>query len=302
MPKAPQQYHLINSYLTWYEAQAFCRVKYTDLATIDNMNDNSQLVEALGGHVPYSWIGLHKASTRRWMWSDGRGEPQFRKWLEGEPSGHEWCAELSEKGEWNDLSCGEAKGYVCYGGGQNKYVYHSTAKNWFNSQQHCRSVHTDMAYINSDQDNSDVVNLFKTWHGGLVLEKKVWIGLFNDAWMWSDGGKNSFRNWLNNKEYRDNCAAVSSSYQGRWVDTPCNQKNTFVCQGGLKVKKMVMRMMVRSDVNLTDSVNSDALLKQFETRLKLQHLTDFTLSWRRGKDGLIFQRHEELEAKVETGC
>uniref|UniRef100_A0A3Q3E9M7 C-type lectin domain-containing protein n=1 Tax=Labrus bergylta TaxID=56723 RepID=A0A3Q3E9M7_9LABR len=99
---------------TWYDAQKFCRVKYTDLATVGNMDDNDELLTALGHDWTYSWIGLQKGGARRWMWSDGSGPASFYKWNGGEPSGDEWCVELSEEGGWNDLSCEDTKGCVCY--------------------------------------------------------------------------------------------------------------------------------------------------------------------------------------------
>uniref|UniRef100_A0A3Q3GUV0 C-type lectin domain-containing protein n=1 Tax=Labrus bergylta TaxID=56723 RepID=A0A3Q3GUV0_9LABR len=108
------QYHLINSQRSWYDAQKFCRVKYTDLATVGNMDDNDELLTALGHDWTYSWIGLQKGGARRWMWSDGSGPASFYKWNGGEPSGDECCVELSEKGGWNDLSCEDTKGCVCY--------------------------------------------------------------------------------------------------------------------------------------------------------------------------------------------
>ncbi|XP_060887200.1 macrophage mannose receptor 1-like [Labrus mixtus] len=301
-----QQYHLIKSHRSWYDAQRFCRVKYTDLATVGNMDDNDELLTALGHDWTYSWIGLQKGGARRWMWSDGSGPASFYKWHDGEPSGDEWCVEISEKGGWNDLSCADTKGCVCYErqiNGDKRYVYRSDARSWAYSLELCRSEHTDMAYINSEQDMADVIQTIKTWYGSIILEKKVWIGLFSDAWMWADGSQTSFRNWLAYKPDRENCAAVSVRYKGRWVDAQCNQENTFVCQGGLKVKKMVMRMMVRSDLNLTDSKIRDALLKELEARLRLRSVDDFILSWRSDRHGQVFQYYEELKEEVaETGC
>ena len=113
----PQQYHLIKQSLTWYEAQSYCREKYTDLATVNNMDDKSSLDNMLAGHVTNSWIGLQKGGTSRWMWSDGSGIPQFTKWNDGEPNnfgGNEECAEMSETGSWNDIPCEEIKDLVCY--------------------------------------------------------------------------------------------------------------------------------------------------------------------------------------------
>uniref|UniRef100_A0A8C4DME0 C-type lectin domain-containing protein n=1 Tax=Dicentrarchus labrax TaxID=13489 RepID=A0A8C4DME0_DICLA len=110
-------YHFINSSLTWYEAQYFCRIKYTDLATMNSMNDKNKLVNTLGSHVTHSWIGLYREGTRRWMWSDGRGRADFTMWTDGEPSnseGKEWCGELSEEGWWNDVECEKERSFVCY--------------------------------------------------------------------------------------------------------------------------------------------------------------------------------------------
>uniref|UniRef100_A0A3B4XCX1 C-type lectin domain-containing protein n=1 Tax=Seriola lalandi dorsalis TaxID=1841481 RepID=A0A3B4XCX1_SERLL len=117
LPEASQQYHLITGSLTWHEARSFCRVKYTDLAAVNNMDDKNRLVNMLGGRVAHTWIGLHKGAADRWMWSDGSGRAHFTKWKEGEPNnvaGDEWCGEMSETEAWNDMSCGDKKYFVCY--------------------------------------------------------------------------------------------------------------------------------------------------------------------------------------------
>ncbi|XP_070711294.1 macrophage mannose receptor 1 [Pempheris klunzingeri] len=303
LPK-PLQYHLINDLLTWYEAQSFCRVKYSDLATVNNMHDKNMLVKMLGSHMTRSWIGLQRGGTRRWMWSDGSGRARFTKWMDGEPnndSGSEWCGELSEKDGWNDLPCEEEKGFVCYErqNGKERYVYHSEKRGWVSSLEQCRSEHTDMAYVNTEEDNSEIAELTKTWTSALWMSSKVWIGLFNDAWVWSDGRETSFRNWLNGSPNGGDCASVLQ--QGHWVGANCNDKATFVCQGGLKVKRMVIRVKVRSDGNLTDSTVTDALLEKLETGLRLQMVTDFTIRWRKDKSGVIFQHQEQLEVTDKTG-
>ncbi|XP_035531692.1 macrophage mannose receptor 1-like [Morone saxatilis] len=328
--KVPQ-YHFINSSLTWYEAQNFCRMKYSDLATVNSMNDKNKLVNTLGSHVTHSWIGLYREGTRRWMWSDGRGRADFTMWLGGKPSnsGNEWCGELYKEGSWKDVECIKERSFVCYERppfalqwkdlkstfavlfmfvylgqeeGEETYVHYSDKLSWMNSQDVCRIEHTDMAYVSTEADNSEIVDLASSSMGAIWLPNTVWIGLFNDAWMWSDGSDTSFRYWTRSTQYGGNCASVAASEQGRWSETQCNEKATFVCQGGLKVKKMVIRMKVRSDVDLTDSTVSEALLKKLETLLKHQQMTDFNLSWRSDKNGIIFRRQEELEAGEKTGC
>ncbi|XP_071316084.1 macrophage mannose receptor 1-like [Trachinotus anak] len=294
----PQQYHLINGALTWYEARSFCRVKYTDLATVNNMDDKNKLVNTLGSHVAYTWIGLHKGGTDRWMWSDGSGRAHFTNWGEGDPNnvaGNEGCGEMSETDKWNDVYCGEEKSFVCYErreDGKGRYVYYSEKKTWDNSQEHCRNNHNDLASVRTGADNSEIASLIKTWIGSLGFRNKVWIGLFKDAWMWSDGRETSFRYWLKGSPHRGGCASVAVSQQGRWVEAQCNQKTTFVCQGGLKVKKMLIRMKVRSDLYVINSTVRDALLKKLETGLRHQGVTDFNLRWRVDIGGSVFQPHE----------
>ncbi|KAK5848245.1 hypothetical protein PBY51_005877 [Eleginops maclovinus] len=286
-----QQFHLINGSLTWSEAQSFCRLKYTDLATVNNVSDRNELANTLGSHVTNSWIGLRKGNTPRWMWSDGRGTAQYTRWYPYEPSGDGPCVEVFVGGTWNDVVCGHGKVFACYEtqpDGTDSYVFYSPRLTWEDSQEQCRAKHTDLAYISSDLNNSAVANQANAW------KNNMWIGLFSDAWMWSDGGETSFRYWLRGSSSPGDCASVAVTQQGRWVAADCNKKSAFVCHGGLKAKKMFMRMTVRSDVDLTDSTISDALLEKLEMVLSQQSITDINVSWRRDSNGDAFRRQLKI--------
>ncbi|XP_063756989.1 macrophage mannose receptor 1-like [Eleginops maclovinus] len=287
-----QQFHLINGSLTWSEAQSFCRLKYTDLATVNNVSDRNELANTLGSHVTDSWIGLRKGNTPRWMWSDGRGTAQYTRWNAGEPNsyrGSEQCGQMLQIGSWNDAPSGYTHDFACYEAqpdGTDSYLFYPARATWEESQEQCRTKHTDLAYISSDLNNSAVAGQANAW------KNTMWIGLFSDAWMWSDGGETSFRYWLRGSSSPGDCVSVAVTQQGRWVAADCNKKSAFVCHGALKLRRTLMRMTVRSDVDLTDSTTSDALLEKLKMSLRQQGITDFSLSWRRDSSGLAFQRHK----------
>ncbi|KAM7377117.1 hypothetical protein PAMA_013751 [Pampus argenteus] len=58
------EYHFVTKKSSWEEAQQFCRKRYTDLITMSNMADISNLPNNSPG-----WIGLRKLQNNKWHWS-----------------------------------------------------------------------------------------------------------------------------------------------------------------------------------------------------------------------------------------
>ncbi|XP_033981475.1 C-type mannose receptor 2-like [Trematomus bernacchii] len=106
---------LINSAMTWPEAQSYCREHHTDLASVRNLTENQQIVELVSGGNHRYWIGLYRDS---WKWSDGSNS-SFKYWKVNQPNyvGLKACvaAAFDNSGEWEDLDCGVKKPFICYG-------------------------------------------------------------------------------------------------------------------------------------------------------------------------------------------
>lgn len=122
-------YYYINSEMTWANAQHYCRVHYTDLATFESKDDISRA--KLASSDSWLWIGLKDDpkswkeamgnDTNSWRWS-ATGEMSktgYQNWGVSEPNNHagkESCVFMASSGVWLDASCRGLRGSVCYSG------------------------------------------------------------------------------------------------------------------------------------------------------------------------------------------
>ncbi|XP_063049094.1 C-type mannose receptor 2-like, partial [Engraulis encrasicolus] len=109
------------------------------------------------------------------------------------------------------------------------YVLVSPGKNWTEAQRYCREEHTDLASLRNQTEN-DLVTKIK----GFPNPGEVWIGLFRDAWEWSDGSNSSFRHWEHGEPNygddnpKDFCVEMKSP-SGQWNDQSCDTPRPFIC-------------------------------------------------------------------------
>ncbi|XP_049328992.1 macrophage mannose receptor 1-like [Astyanax mexicanus] len=235
-PYVPHRYHFVNESKTWTEAQSYCRQTYADLATINNMDEMKNLNKTLKNKTV--WIGLNRGNTGKWGWSLGGGRfesvgDSYRNWSSGEPNnakGNEFCVAMyKQDGTWLDAPCEDNNTFVClYEKNTNteRYVFINETKTWPEAQSYCRDYYTDLVSVRNQTENQQIWSVLKTG-------KRIWIGLFNDSWKWSDQSSSSFRYWDSNQpdNYggKENCTTIIMTKQGHWNDDNCDTSHQFIC-------------------------------------------------------------------------
>ncbi|KAI4893874.1 hypothetical protein NFI96_009813, partial [Prochilodus magdalenae] len=238
----PYRYVIVNKSRTWTEAQNHCRQTYTDLATINTLEEMKKLNASLKDKPSSSvWIGLSRGGTGKWLWSLADGgfyseQDTYRNWGTGEPNDavgrKEFCVGMfKDSGTWFDVLCDGPYTFVCYDGKKTnteRYVFNNEKKSWYEAQSYCRDRHTDLVRVRNQTENQQVFNLTKQSQS----DSAIWIGLFNDSWTWSDQSDSSFRYWKSGPDHYGQgaeCAAVSMTEKGRWDKETCSNQLPFIC-------------------------------------------------------------------------
>ncbi|NP_001020651.1 uncharacterized protein LOC555676 isoform 2 precursor [Danio rerio] len=221
-----RQYHFINEGKNWTEAQRYCRENYTDLATVDNMNDLIQLMKSVNdGRV---WIGLQRMSN--WHWSSG--DPVlFLNWASGQPASISDCT-VMYNGQWINEACSNTHFFICF---QNKLIVIQQNLSWSEALRYCRQNHVDLVSVQSVEMQRRVMNVVK-----LASTEAVWLGLHNfcsiNTWLWVNGDMVCYQNWApGNGSTPENCklenrkGAVQSGGDQTWISLPESHRLNFIC-------------------------------------------------------------------------
>ncbi|KAI7809176.1 putative macrophage mannose receptor 1-like [Triplophysa rosa] len=144
-----REYHYINQSMSWSAAQSYCRVRFTDLATVDSMNDvNRTMNKVNDGYSGSVWIGLNRGTQSRWGWSTGDDTlAQYSPWYPGDPNGDGECVLFKDNG-WCDCSFTYKLYFVCYDETTGNIIK-TILKNWTDAQSYCRKYDTDLATIHN---------------------------------------------------------------------------------------------------------------------------------------------------------
>nr|XP_023646842.1 macrophage mannose receptor 1-like isoform X1 [Paramormyrops kingsleyae] len=213
-------YYYVNQYQTWEDAQAYCLETYTDLAIVNNSEDQSNLMKTMrGASYGLVWIGLHQTSSN-WKWSNG-DKVTYQAW-----NRYMFCALSDTYGFWRDTLCDYEYPFICYKeltNGVINYTLIQQPKSWTDAVTYCQTYYTDLVYINSSSQNDEVINFAQ----GVSY---FWIGLSNNPWTWVDGGTYSVRDWgryqPNNLGSNQKCVLASES---GWNDYDCSVYLPFYC-------------------------------------------------------------------------
>lgn len=121
-------YHYSKVAMNWTQAREWCQSMYTDLAFIQNQEENDYLVSTLENKAmgPYYWIGItkkHKNETWTWIGTNSTWIGN-QSWAKNEPNNGvstEFCVEIYmnhgiNRGKWNDEKCAKDKFAACYKG------------------------------------------------------------------------------------------------------------------------------------------------------------------------------------------
>ncbi|XP_067256620.1 macrophage mannose receptor 1-like isoform X2 [Chanodichthys erythropterus] len=226
-----RQYHFINVRKNWTEAQRYCRENYTDLATVDNMNDMNELKKSVNDEGV--WIGLEKTSVDKWQWSSG--DPVlYLNWGPAQPNnGEERCAVIMS-GQWHDFPCSDSRTFICSSSNNNKLILIKQNLTWSEALRYCRQNHVDLVSVHSEEIQRRVMNVVKQASTGAV-----WLGLRHShilgIWYWVSGDTVCYQNWAPGNGTGEDCdsavrsGAVQSGGLQRWISRPETDRLNFIC-------------------------------------------------------------------------
>lgn len=119
------KYELVQTEMTWTEAQIHCRETFNDLASVNSEEDLNELRNVISSAATnIFWLGL-SLDVNSWLWSlEKEGfyanrDAEFRKWKKSTPNNHkgeENCVRMGKDGTWDDISCLKQYTFVCYNG------------------------------------------------------------------------------------------------------------------------------------------------------------------------------------------
>lgn len=119
---------------------------------------------------------------------------------------------------------------------EHRYIFINDPKPWREAQRYCRQFHTDLVSVRNQDENLQIQQL-------IPAEQVTYIGLFQDAFTWSDNSTSSFRNWASSQpDGSGECVAQHLRDQRLWADQNCGNPQPFFCYASECVFVLLLSM------------------------------------------------------------
>uniref|UniRef100_A0A672YFE8 C-type lectin domain-containing protein n=1 Tax=Sphaeramia orbicularis TaxID=375764 RepID=A0A672YFE8_9TELE len=218
-----RQYQIIQSHMTWADAQTHCRSSgFVDLATVYSQTDvnNMDLMHF------YAWTGLYRTiPNSTWLYLSEHSSSNFKTWAPGEPREHDLCsvAHYPNKLAYG-TSCDSPHFAYCdhYVRDDDDDEYHnrlaflSWTMTWSEATKYCTSRYrTTVATMHSTSTRKE--------------NFPVWIGLYREGetWSWSTG-ETDYKHWDRNQPGTGDCVTISSNTK-KMSTQDCSSLYPFTC-------------------------------------------------------------------------
>ncbi|XP_026018486.1 macrophage mannose receptor 1-like [Astatotilapia calliptera] len=227
MKKDKKTLNLITLFMSWTQAQSYCRSIYTDLASGLDQVDGEEM-KALITTTFSAWVGLFRDS---WRWSDG-SDFSFRYWdmqLFNDKQSNKTCAMtlLNRSGKWSSDECDKEKPFFCY---DDKLILIKENKTWEEALDYCRIFHRGLVSITNPYQQRWAEVRAKN-----ASSPFVWLSLRYsctlDLWFWVNDKVVCYEKWSREGKTEDCGRAVGmqSGGQYEWVSQRDNETYNFVC-------------------------------------------------------------------------
>ncbi|XP_061566507.1 macrophage mannose receptor 1-like [Cololabis saira] len=295
-----RQYIFINEPKPWNAAQSYCRDEYTDLATVDTMNDLEQLIAAVDSSFSGKvWIGLYDIW---WSWrylpDDKKFRPEdYRNWARI-PNNYrrawELCGAL-RNGKWEDNYCTANNPFVCYNNtntdlpndSTERYIFINEEKTWHRARDYCAQHHTHLATVRSETESNVIRQV-------VPQDTMTFIGMYRFTWKWwSDGTEHIFNHWKPNHPLAatGDCGVtmIDASRSGQLVEDHCVATNPFMCYLNITKVYRVKLTVRQSTIDLNDPAVTEAIQSLLTQKLNENGVaTGLRFTWMQQPDHNIF--------------
>ncbi|XP_043099226.1 bone marrow proteoglycan-like [Puntigrus tetrazona] len=163
-----------------------------------------------------------------------------------------------------------------------KYMLINDPKPWRGAQSYCRQQRSELVSVRNKEENLQIQQL-------IPAGDVVYIGLFKDAFVWSDNSTSSFRNWNFGQPDGSGECVVKLRQNRRWDDQRCIETRPFFCYERI-VFRQILKLKVESDQNVNDPDIKAAILEQIKQKLISQGISvHANLQWKQQENGDVFQ-------------